>query len=47
MKKFRISIYLDGVDVEAETMDEAVDNFLKSYDFWGSTDCIDCEEIED
>ena len=46
MKKFRIIINVD-VDVEAETMEEAVDDFIKSFDFWGSIDCVDCEEIED
>ena len=46
MKKFRIIINVD-VDVEAETMEEAVDDFIKSFDVWGSSDCVDCEEIED
>ena len=47
MKKFRISINIDDVEVEAESTEEAVDKFINSFDLWGSVDCIDCEEIED
>ncbi len=42
MKKFRIKLNID-TDVEAESMEEALDEFYGSFDLWGE---IDIEEIE-
>ncbi len=43
MKTFRIKIVVDTT-VEAETYEDAVNDFCDSLDLWGE---VDCEEIED
>ena len=43
MAKFRIRIVVDD-EIEAETMDEAINDFCESFNAW---DEVDCEEIKE
>ena len=43
MATFRIKVMVD-TEVEADSMDEAINEFCDEFDVWGEVDCVEIDE---